>query len=135
MKFAKIVFTTAGIWGLVILTPLYFLVDTVAADHPSVRMDPQFYYGFLAVALAWQIAFLVVGRNPSRFRALMPVCMLEKFGYVLSMAVLYVGGRMPQSEALVVIVPDFVLGLLFIAAYLKTPANEAQPRPAGRFQV
>ena len=28
MRFAKIVFIIAGIWGIVVLTPLYFLLDT-----------------------------------------------------------------------------------------------------------
>ena len=124
MKFAKAVFIGAGIWGLLILSPLYFLIDTVAVDHPSVRTEPQFYLGFAAVAVAWQVAFLVIGTNPTRFRTLMLTAMLEKFGYVLSMTVLYVGGRLIQSEALIVIVPDFVLGVLFVAAYLRTPAVE-----------
>ena len=29
MKFAKMVFVAAGVWGIVILTPLYFLFDAI----------------------------------------------------------------------------------------------------------
>ena len=27
MRFAKVVFIVAGVWGIVVLTPLYFLLD------------------------------------------------------------------------------------------------------------
>jgi hypothetical protein len=30
MRFAKIVFIAAGVWGIVVLTPLYFLLDVTA---------------------------------------------------------------------------------------------------------
>lgn len=29
MKFAKVVFWAAGIWGLLVITPLYFLFDVI----------------------------------------------------------------------------------------------------------
>lgn len=33
MRFAKIVFICAGIWGMVVLTPLYWLVDVTGRQH------------------------------------------------------------------------------------------------------
>ena len=71
------------------------------------------------MALAWQIAFLVIGSNPTRFRALMIPGMLEKFGYVATLAVLYAQGRIAQVDALAA-VPDGLLALLFIVAFVRT---------------
>ena len=34
MKFAKIVFRVAGIWGLSVLTPLYFMFDLIGRNDP-----------------------------------------------------------------------------------------------------
>src|SRR5262245_875206 len=60
MRFARIVFMVAGIWGVVVLAPLYWLVDLTGHRHAPPTDYPQFFYGFLSVAMAWQIAFLVI---------------------------------------------------------------------------
>ena len=54
MKFAKIVFTTAGVWGFLVLSPLYFMLDIVGQKYPPPVTHPDFYYGFLGLAIAWQ---------------------------------------------------------------------------------
>ena len=64
MKFAKIVFYAAGIWGILVLTPLYFLFDRIGRQDPPPITHPGFYYGFVGVALAWQIAFLIIAPTP-----------------------------------------------------------------------
>jgi hypothetical protein len=69
----------------------------------------------------WQIAFLVIGSNPTRFRALMILAMLEKGGDVATLAVLYGHGRITSVDAQAA-VPDGLLGLLFILAFIKTRA-------------
>jgi hypothetical protein len=84
------------------------------SDH-----DPQFFYGFLSVAMAWQIAFLVIGSNPARFRVLMIPGTIEKLGFVVTLAVLYSQARISATDAIAA-VPDFLLCLLFIAAFAKT---------------
>ena len=122
MKFAKRVFLGAGIWGVVVLTPLYFLFDAIGRQGPSPINYPQFYYGFLAVALAWQFAFLVIGTDPARFRWLMLPSIVEKLGYCLTMGVLYLQGRITYVDALV-IPPDLVLGVLFVVAFAKTSGS------------
>jgi hypothetical protein len=51
MKFAKIVFWVAGIWGLLVLTPLYFMFDLIGrSDSPPIT-HPGFFYAFVGVAL------------------------------------------------------------------------------------
>jgi hypothetical protein len=119
MRFAKIVFVAAGIWGLAVLPPFYWLVDITGRHYDVPTQYPQFCYGFMSITLAWQIAFFVIGSNPARFRPLMVPSMLEKFGYVVTLAVLYAQGRVSSTDAQA-IVPDLILGVLFVAAFVKT---------------
>lgn len=119
MKFAKTVFWVAGIWGFLVLTPLYFLSDFIGKQTPPPLTHPEFYYSFIGVALVWQVAFLVIAFDPARFRPFMVVAILEKASYVLTLVVLFVAGHLVQAQAWPA-VPDAVLGVLFIAAYQKT---------------
>jgi hypothetical protein len=119
MIFARIVFTIAGIWGIVVLTPFYWLVDVTGRHYAPPADYPHFFYGFFAVALAWQIAFLIIGSNPLRFRALMIPAVIEKLGFVTTLLLLYSQARVPAIDAQAA-VPDGLLGLLFIAAFVKT---------------
>jgi hypothetical protein len=119
MKFAKYVFIAAGVWGIAVLTPLFFLVDITGRPYPAPADYPHFYYGFLAVALAWQFAFLVIGSNPLQYRLLMIPAFIEKAGYILATTLLYSQGRISADEAGTAI-PDSVLLVLFVVAFLKT---------------
>ena len=119
MRFARIVFVTAGIWGIAVLTPLYWLVDITGRRYRPPGDYPHFFYGFLEVALAWQLAFLMIGARPARFRALMIPGTIEKFGYVATTVALYALGRIAWVDAQAA-VPDGLLGILFVVAFLKT---------------
>jgi len=121
VRFAKIVFIVAGLWGIVVLTPLYFLVDLTGRQYPPPVDYPQFFYGFLSVAMAWQIAFLVIGSSPTRFRPLMIPGIVEKLGHVAGVAVLYAQGRISVADATAA-GPDLLLAVLFIMAFATTPA-------------
>lgn len=114
MKFSKIVFTAAGVWGLLILPPLYFMRETIAEARNGPVSSPE-YFGFLAITVAWQIAFLVIGRNPGRYRMMMLPAIAEKFLYVITMTVLLQQGAVLPQEMLPVI-PDAILGVLFTIA-------------------
>lgn len=119
MKFAKVVFVCAGIWGIGVLTPLYWLVDVSGRRYGVPTEYPQFYYGFLSVAMAWQIGFLIIGSNPARFRMLMIPGILEKLGYVVPLVVLYQQARVTWADAQAA-VPDFALAILMMLAFVKT---------------
>jgi hypothetical protein len=119
MRFARIVFITAGVWGIANLTPLYFLLDLTGRHYTPPTVYPQFFYGFLSVAMAWQIAFLVIGSDPARYRLLMVPGTIEKLGYVATLAVLYSQGRISTADASAA-VPDGLLGVLFVVAFAKT---------------
>ena len=119
VRFAKTVFLIAGVWGLLIVVPLFFLYDTIGSQYPPALTHPDIYYGFVTVTLAWQIAFLLISRDPARYRPVIPAAMAEKFAYVIALAVLHSQGRIEVGQAAAAI-PDLVLGMLFVAAYVKT---------------
>jgi hypothetical protein len=120
MKFARIVFLIAGIWGFLIVTPLYFLFDYIGRSYPPAVTHPDVYYGFVGVTLVWQVAFLIIATNPIRLRPIMVAAILEKVVYVTTLALLYLRGQLPLAQ-FAVTVPDFTLAMLFVAAFVKTP--------------
>ena len=124
MRFARIVFIVAGVWGILVLTPLFFLVDVTGRQYVPPSVYPQFFYGFLSVAMAWQIAFLVIGSDPARFRPLMLVGVVEKLGHVLGVLAMYRQARITTLDAQGAI-PDLVLALAFVAAFV---ASRSSPR-------
>jgi hypothetical protein len=76
------------------------------------------------VGLAWQVAFLIIARDPQRFRPIIPAAMLEKFSYAIACAVLFALGRVPM----IVVAGgagDLVLGVLFTMAYFRL--KQTQP--------
>jgi len=124
MKFAKLVFRIAGVWGIVLLVPLYFMFDLIGAQDPPPITHPGFYYGFVGVALAWQIAFFIIARDPARFRPMMIPSIVEKIGYGGAMTVLYLQGRQ-HGQDLVFGIIDLLFAALFAAAYVRTGRTAA----------
>jgi hypothetical protein len=119
MRFAKVVFWIAAIWGVLVLTPLYFIFDRIGVQDPPPITHPAFYYGFVAVALAFQIAFFVIAKDPVRLRPMMIPAMLEKFAYGATLLVLYLQNRLHLQDLALGGV-DMVFGVLFLAAFVKT---------------
>ncbi len=122
MKFAKYVFIIAGVWGIAVLTPFYWLVDVTGRRYAPPTEYPHFFYGFFAITMAWQLAFLVIGSNPIRFRPLMVPSMFEKFSYVVTLVLLYNQARISAADFQAAI-PDLILGILFVVAFVKTRAS------------
>ena len=122
MKFAKVVFWIAAIWGVLVIAPLYFMFDLIGRNDPPSITHPGFFYGFVGAALAWQIAFLFIARDPARHRPLMIPSVLEKFSYGVAVLVLIEQGRMHKSDMVFGGV-DLLLGVLFVIAYLRTPRS------------
>jgi hypothetical protein len=122
MKFAKAVFLIAGIWGVLVIPPLFFLKDVVGRQSPPPITHPDFYYGFVVVTLAWQVSFFVIASNPGRFRSLMIPPALAKFGYAITVFLLHLQGQVDRSLVLFALV-DFALGVLFVAAFIASQAR------------
>lgn len=121
MKFAKILFYIAFVWGILILTPLYFMFDMIGRQDPPPITHPAFYYGFVGAGLAWQFAFFVIARDPVRFRPMILPSIFEKFSYGLALLTLFLQHRLHSSD-LVFGAVDLLFGVLFIAAFLMTPS-------------
>jgi hypothetical protein len=119
MKFARIVFWIAAIWGVLILTPLYFMFDMIGRQDPPPITHPAFYYGFVGAGVAWQLAFIVIARDPVRFRPMMIPSVFEKFSYGTALIVLYLQRRLHPNDLIFAGV-DLLLGLLFLVAFFKT---------------
>ncbi len=115
-RFAQRVFRFAGVYGLLLMTPMYFLETRISAGQPPAITHPEFYYGFVGICVAWQLAFLAIGNDPERFRPLMPAAIFEKFGYAAAAFILWTQGRVPAT-ALPFAAADLALGLLFAASY------------------
>ena len=119
MRFARLVYLIAGIYGLVVLVPQYFMEAKNGRDFPPAINHPEYYYGFVGVAIAWQLVFLIFSKDPIRYRPIVPAAVLEKFSYGIATIVLYLLGRIGPVILGTGII-DLTLGLLFIAAYAKT---------------
>jgi len=127
MKFAKIVFWVAGIWGFLLLTPLYFIFDRIGKQDPPPITHPAFYYGFVGVALVWQLTFILIACDPVRFRPVMIPAILEKLVYSLPVIVLVHQNRTRPND-LVFAGIDLFLGVLFLLVYLRTPTSAPASR-------
>ncbi|MCB0061042.1 MAG: hypothetical protein KDE19_02965 [Caldilineaceae bacterium] len=124
MRFAKWAFWIAGALGILEIAPLYFMEAQLAVDMPPALTHPEFYYGFAGVTLAWQLAFLVLGSDPQRYRPLMPVAVVEKVTFVVAAYWLWTQGRLPSmfiGGALL----DLTYGIGFVVAYFMTGRQQA----------
>jgi len=119
MRFAKIVFLVAGIYGLIVLLPQYFFEERTGHDYPPPITHPEYYYGFIGLAVVWQIVFLILSRDPVRYRPLMIPAILEKACFAIPAVILLLQHRIPGLIFGFAMV-DAVLGMLFLIAYLKT---------------
>jgi len=76
--------------------------------------------GFIGITLAWQFVFLAISRNPTRYRPLMLVSVLEKLAWGIPVLILFAQQRL-KASALVFGCIDLVLGALFVVAFFLTP--------------
>ena len=123
MKFAKRLFLIAGLYGLVVILPQYFLEAKTGRDFPPPITHPEYYYGFIGVALAWQVLFLILARDPVRYRAMMIPAVLEKATFGVAAIILFLLGRVSPVMLGFGIV-DLIFGALFVVAYVKTDKHE-----------
>lgn len=116
MKSTKWIFRIAGIYGLAILIPQYFLESQVAKMMPPAISHPEFYYGFIGVAVAWQIAFLIIAHDPARYRPIILAAVFEKFSFGIACIILFAQQRLALQMLLGGLI-DLALGTLFVIAY------------------
>lgn len=125
MNFAKKIYLAAGIWGLFIMLPQYFMEETQGIKYPPAITHPEYYYGFIGVVIAWQLAFLVISRDPVRYRPLMLVTIVEKLAFGPAVVILYTLGRV-SLEMLGAGIIDMIWAVLFAIAFSKTRASSTE---------
>lgn len=124
MMFARWLFRIAGIYGLIVLAPQYFMERQVGHDYPPAITHPEYFYGFVGVGLSWQVAFLVIAQDPIRYRLLMLPAVLEKMTFGVAALLLYAQHRLP-GVVLGFASIDLLLGTLFMMAYVQTRHSSA----------
>jgi hypothetical protein len=111
-------FWIAGVYGIIVLLPAYFLENRISHDYPPAITHPELFYCFIGVGSAWQVAFFIIATDPRRYGPLMIPGALEKFAFAFSVAVLFALGRVPVTLCYFAAI-DFVLGVLFVIAFTR----------------
>lgn len=106
-------------YGIIVLLPQYFLEGSLAAANPPAITHPEYFYGFIGIALAWQLLFLVIAGDPIRYRLATLPAVLEKLAFGGAGLVLYLRHRLATQVFLFCLV-DLVFAVLFIAAFRAT---------------
>ena len=122
--FARRVFFWAGIYGLIVLLPQYLIELGVGPPMTAPIQRPEQFYGFIGVASAWQVAFLVIARDVQRYRLLMLPAILEKLVFGVPVVLLYLSNRI-GTDVFAFGLVDLALGALFLLAFRAT--REAGP--------
>ncbi len=115
---ARLIFAAAGIYGLIVLTPLFFAGPYL--DPAPNR--PEDYYGFLGAAWVMQLVYLAIARDPVRFRPLMALAALAKAAFFATILTLWLQGR-AAGPPMVLASVDALLGALFLVARARTPRS------------
>ena len=113
-RFARRMFRWAAVYGAIVLTPMYFL------PPPAERTEA--YFGFIGSALAFQLVYWIIGGDPLRYRALMPVGVLAKLSFAIPALTLFALGRLDALTAVPVGI-DVLLALGFLWAWRVTSSR------------
>ena len=116
---ARLTFGLAGIYGLIVLTPFFFLEARIAAATPGGLTHVEYYYGFLGAAGVMQLVYLMFARVPVRLRPLMPLCALAKLAFFVPVMILWAQGRTPAAVLEFASI-DALLAAAFIHAWRVT---------------
>jgi hypothetical protein len=117
IKFARRLFLVAGIYGVAVVTPLFFLEKHLAQQFPPALTHPEWYYGFASVTLAWQIVYLMMWRDPVGFRPMLIPAIVGKAGFAISVLVLFAQQRTAGAGVWLTSI-DLLFAVLFGWAFL-----------------
>lgn len=109
MKYIRIIFALAAAWGFLALVPGLF---------GEAGPRPEYYYGFIGIALVFQLIFILIATDPARYRALIPIAILEKLSFFLPVTILYAQGRVAAGPVFAGAMVDGLFMLLFAIAWL-----------------
>jgi hypothetical protein len=52
IRFPRRLFRLAGMYGLIVMLPQYFLERRIGVDQPPPISHPEYFYGFIGLAVA-----------------------------------------------------------------------------------
>lgn len=131
MLFAQRIFQIAGIYGLAVLLPQIFIEllppefvkQQLGESTVPGAVHPEHFYGFIGVAAAWQVAFLIIARDPVRYRLIMIPGILEKLSFGVAGLALFAAGRLTATTTAFGVI-DLIWAALFFVAFKKVRAVE-----------
>lgn len=68
IRFSRRLFCVAGIYGLLVITPLFVSGARFVRDCPPAINHPEYSHGFASGGFAWQVLFLLLAIDPLRSR-------------------------------------------------------------------
>jgi hypothetical protein len=118
MKLARWVFLIAGIFGLIPVVPLVY---TTMVKGEAILPDFASMGSFFSVSVfqyvCWQISYIILARDPVRFRSMIILAFFVEITAPLNPLWLFLYGfRLWISIAVV----DFLLAILFVVAFWLT---------------
>jgi hypothetical protein len=124
---ARWIFLVAAIYGIPVLGVWFFHTPAMVGRASS--QQPEIYYGFAGLGVAWQIVFLLIASDPLRYRPLMLIAAIcEKFFFAGMLVVLLIK-HIARRHWIPPAVIDGFLGVMFVAAYLITADCRKKPQP------
>ena len=115
---ARWIYRIAGIYGLIVLLPLFFAEDLIARQAPPPISHPEYYYGFLGAASVMQLVYLTIASDPVRYRPLMPIMVLAKLNFAIAVGILFALGRLGGATVPLPAI-DGLIGVAFLFVWLK----------------
>lgn len=113
-KFPARMFRWAAIYGALVLTPLYFT--------PLPPVMGETFLGFVGLALVFQGLFWVIGGDPVKYRALMPLAVAEKAVFGVPALLLFAQGYPVAAPVAGFAAIDILLGIGFFIVWRKVLA-------------
>jgi hypothetical protein len=129
IRFARRVFLGASIYGTIVMLPQYWLEDLIGKNTPPAITHPEHFYGFVGLALTWQLVFMLISRDVLRYRPLMVAAIFEKLAFGVPTFILYATGRTAGSVTVFAGI-DLTLGVLFALSYFATRSSGDEALPS-----
>lgn len=130
MTFAKWSFRLAGIYGILLLAPFYFLERAIGAAGVPIT-HPEYFYGFVGTALAAQFLFLLISTDPDRYRPAMLIAILGKLSFGIPAWILWAAGRIGADVTALGTVDLFIAGCFTISWFLTPGDTHREPGRSG----
>ena len=102
---------------------MYFMETQIGVDNPPALTHPEYFYGFVGVAVAFQLVFIIISTDPRKYRPFMLASIVEKFSFAIAAAALLIDQRLAGPIVIGAAI-DLVLGVLFILAWYRTGVSD-----------